>query len=153
MAASTLPVLVDADHGYGNALNVRRTIEELEVAGAAGLTIEECLNPPVIWEKERGWYTTQPFSAAKLFFAYGLGNGGYFPMSVGAQGVLYPHRPMPEPMFELIARYRPTIFFGVPTLASPPRVEDLNLRPPRIAAPGSRTSSPSSTTTASRAMT
>ena len=38
--ASALPVLVDADHGYGNALNVRRTIEELETAGAAGLTIE-----------------------------------------------------------------------------------------------------------------
>src|SRR4029078_278366 len=39
--ASPLPVLVDADHGYGNALNVRRTVEELEVAVDAGLTIEE----------------------------------------------------------------------------------------------------------------
>ena len=37
--AAELPVLVDADHGYGNALNVRRTIEELETAGAAGLTL------------------------------------------------------------------------------------------------------------------
>ena len=44
--ASSLPVLVDADHGYGNALNVRRTIEELETAGAAGLTIEDTLLPP-----------------------------------------------------------------------------------------------------------
>ncbi|MGY3615901.1 isocitrate lyase/PEP mutase family protein [Bradyrhizobium sp. USDA 10063] len=43
--ASTLPVLVDADHGYGNALNVRRTVQELEVAGAAGLTIEDTLLP------------------------------------------------------------------------------------------------------------
>jgi carboxyvinyl-carboxyphosphonate phosphorylmutase len=43
--ASVLPVLVDADHGYGNALNVRRTIEELETAGAAGLTIEDTLLP------------------------------------------------------------------------------------------------------------
>jgi oxaloacetate decarboxylase len=43
--ASVLPVLVDADHGYGNALNVRRTIEELEAAGAAGLTIEDTLLP------------------------------------------------------------------------------------------------------------
>ena len=43
--ASSLPVLVDADHGYGNALNVRRTIEELETAGAAGLTIEDTLLP------------------------------------------------------------------------------------------------------------
>jgi oxaloacetate decarboxylase len=43
--ASTLPVLVDADHGYGNALNVRRTVEELETAGAAGLTIEDTMLP------------------------------------------------------------------------------------------------------------
>jgi oxaloacetate decarboxylase len=43
--ASSLPVLVDADHGYGNALNVRRTVEELETAGAAGLTIEDTLLP------------------------------------------------------------------------------------------------------------
>src|SRR5271165_4295088 len=43
--ASALPVLVDADHGYGNALNVRRTVEELEIAGAAGLTIEDTLLP------------------------------------------------------------------------------------------------------------
>ena len=43
--AAALPVLVDADHGYGNALNVRRTVEELEVAGAAGLTIEDTLLP------------------------------------------------------------------------------------------------------------
>jgi carboxyvinyl-carboxyphosphonate phosphorylmutase len=48
--ASTLPVLVDADHGYGNALNVRRTIEELETAGAAGLTIEDTLLPPAFGE-------------------------------------------------------------------------------------------------------
>ena len=48
--ASALPVLVDADHGYGNALNVRRTIEELEAAGAAGLTIEDTLLPPVYGE-------------------------------------------------------------------------------------------------------
>ena len=41
--ASTLPVLVDADHGYGNALNVRRTVQEVEAAGAAGLTIEDTL--------------------------------------------------------------------------------------------------------------
>jgi len=43
--AADLPVLVDADHGYGNALNVRRTVQELEVAGAAGLTIEDTLLP------------------------------------------------------------------------------------------------------------
>ena len=43
--AARLPVLVDADHGYGNALNVRRTVQELEAAGAAGLTIEDTLLP------------------------------------------------------------------------------------------------------------
>ena len=60
--------------------------------------------------------TDRVLSAAKLFFAYGLGNAGYFPMAVGAQSVLYPLRPQPESMFEQIARYRPTLFFGVPTL-------------------------------------
>ena len=48
--ASALPVLVDADHGYGNALNVRRTVEELEAAGAAGLTIEDTLLPQAFGE-------------------------------------------------------------------------------------------------------
>src|SRR5437773_668523 len=43
--AGALPVLVDADHGYGNAMNVRRTVQELEAAGAAGLTIEDTLLP------------------------------------------------------------------------------------------------------------
>jgi oxaloacetate decarboxylase len=43
--AAALPVVVDADHGYGNALNVRRTVQELETAGAAGLTIEDTLLP------------------------------------------------------------------------------------------------------------
>jgi benzoate-CoA ligase family protein len=56
------------------------------------------------------------FSAAKLFFAYGLGNAGYFPMAVGAQSVLSPHRPTPEGVFEILQREQPTLFFGVPTL-------------------------------------
>src|SRR6266851_1832105 len=43
--AGDLPLLVDADHGYGNALNVRRTVEELETAGVAALTIEDTLLP------------------------------------------------------------------------------------------------------------
>ncbi|MFM1814146.1 MAG: hypothetical protein RLZ98_841 [Pseudomonadota bacterium] len=43
--AAPLPLLVDADHGYGNALNVMRTVEELEVAGVAGLSIEDTLLP------------------------------------------------------------------------------------------------------------
>ena len=48
--ASALPVLVDADHGYGNALNVRRTVQELETAGAAGLTIVDPLLPAAFGE-------------------------------------------------------------------------------------------------------
>lgn len=43
--AGNLPLLVDADHGYGNALNVKRTVEELETAGVAALTIEDTLLP------------------------------------------------------------------------------------------------------------
>ena len=43
--ASDLPILVDADHGYGNALNVRRTIEELETAGVSALSIEDTVLP------------------------------------------------------------------------------------------------------------
>jgi oxaloacetate decarboxylase len=48
--AAALPVLVDADHGHGNALNVRRTVQELETAGAAGLTIEDTLLPQAFGE-------------------------------------------------------------------------------------------------------
>jgi len=55
------------------------------------------------------------FSVAKLFFAYGLGNALYFPFRVGAATVLYPGRFEPRLYFDLIRRYRPTLFFGVPT--------------------------------------
>ena len=56
------------------------------------------------------------FSAAKLFFAYGLGNGMYFPLSAGATTVLMPERPTPESVYKTIALHQPTLFFGVPTL-------------------------------------
>ncbi|HEU5349175.1 MAG TPA: benzoate-CoA ligase family protein [Ktedonobacterales bacterium] len=56
------------------------------------------------------------FSAAKLFFAYGLGNGLYFPLATGASSILYPGRVTPEAAFRVISQQRPTIFFGVPTL-------------------------------------
>jgi len=56
------------------------------------------------------------FSASKLYFAYGLGNGMYFPLGAGASTVLLPARPTPELVFEVIEKYRPTIYFGVPTL-------------------------------------
>ncbi len=56
------------------------------------------------------------FSAAKLFFAYGLGNAMTFPLWCGATAVLSDRRPSPEMTFELLARFQPTLYFGVPTL-------------------------------------
>jgi len=56
------------------------------------------------------------FSVAKLFFAYGLGNGMSFPLSVGATSLLFNARPTPESVTEILASYKPTIFYGVPTL-------------------------------------
>jgi 4-hydroxybenzoate-CoA ligase len=56
------------------------------------------------------------FSAAKLFFAYGLGNSMTFPMAVGAASVLFPDRPTPDAVLATMRQYRPTIFAGVPTL-------------------------------------
>jgi benzoate-CoA ligase len=56
------------------------------------------------------------FSAAKLFFAYGLGNGLTFPLSVGATVVLMAERPTPQAVFQRLVRHRPTVFYGVPTL-------------------------------------
>ena len=55
------------------------------------------------------------FSVSKLFFAYGLGNGMYFPFSVGASTVVDPERPNPAKVIELVARHKPTVFFTVPT--------------------------------------
>lgn len=56
------------------------------------------------------------FSAAKLFFAYGLGNAMTFPMWVGGTAVLSSQRPSPGMTFQIIADHKPTIYFGVPTL-------------------------------------
>jgi benzoate-CoA ligase family protein len=56
------------------------------------------------------------FSTSKLFFAYGLGNGMYFPLSCGASTVLNPLRTSVERVVELVSKHRPTIFFAVPTL-------------------------------------
>jgi len=75
------------------------------------------------------------FSAAKLFFAYGLGNGLTFPMAVGATSVLMAERPTPAAVGRVLRQHRATIFYGVPTLyvamlASNdlPRPEELALR-------------------------
>ncbi len=56
------------------------------------------------------------FSAAKLFFAYGLGNALSFPMAVGATTILMAERPTPASVFKRLTEKRPTIFYGVPTL-------------------------------------
>ncbi len=55
-------------------------------------------------------------SAAKLFFAYGLGNALTFPLSVGATTVLMAERATPDAIFDRLTRHKPTIFYGVPTL-------------------------------------
>jgi benzoate-CoA ligase len=75
------------------------------------------------------------FSAAKLFFAYGLGNALSFPLAVGATTVLMPERPTPASVFKRLKEHKPTIFYGVPTLyaallAAPdlPKRSELNLR-------------------------
>ena len=75
------------------------------------------------------------FSAAKLFFAYGLGNSLSFPMSVGATAVLMAERPTPAAVFARLRKHQPAIFYGVPTLyagmlASPelPAGSELRLR-------------------------
>lgn len=56
------------------------------------------------------------FSAAKIFFAYGLGNALSFPLSAGATTILLPDRPTPESVFRMLKQHQPTIFAGVPTL-------------------------------------
>ena len=69
------------------------------------------------------------YSAAKLFFAYGLGNGMTFPFYVGATTVVLAGRPTPDAVMELLRKHQPTIFYGVPTLygamlAQPPGAEE-----------------------------
>jgi 4-hydroxybenzoate-CoA ligase len=56
------------------------------------------------------------YSAAKMFFAYGLGNSMTFPQSVGATTLLFAGRPTPVSALDILNRFRPTIFCGVPTL-------------------------------------
>jgi benzoate-CoA ligase len=75
------------------------------------------------------------FSAAKLFFAYGLGNALTFPLAVGATAVLLNERPAPVSVARILREHRPTIFYAVPTLFAAllasdelPEREELNLR-------------------------
>ena len=59
--------------------------------------------------------TDRFFSAAKLFFAYGLGNGLYFPLAIGGTSILLSGPPHPANVFDIIERHRPTLFFSVPS--------------------------------------
>ena len=75
------------------------------------------------------------YSAAKFFFAYGLGNSLSFPLTVGATAVLMAERPTPDAVFKRLTERKPTVFYGVPTLyaamlASPafPSKKDLGLK-------------------------
>lgn len=56
------------------------------------------------------------YSAAKLFFAYGMGNGMSFPLSVGATALLLNARPTPDSVSDILEQHKPNIYFGVPTL-------------------------------------
>lgn len=72
--AFSLPLMVDADHGYGNALNVMRTVEELEIAGVSGMSIEDTDLPhpsakiseisPWSWSSASGWERRCSFSSS-----------------------------------------------------------------------------------------
>jgi acetyl-CoA synthetase len=77
------------------------------------------------------------FSVPKIFFAYGLGNSITFPFSVGASSVLLPGQPKPAAIFDCIARYKPTVFFGLPTLytglTKAPEAKGANLGSLRLA--------------------
>ena len=70
------------------------------------------------------------FSVPKIFFSYGFGNSITFPFSAGAASLLMPGRATPPAVFEMIEKYRPSAFFGVPTLyaqlAYAPEVEDVD---------------------------
>lgn len=64
--ASNLPLVVDADHGYGNALNVRRTVEELETAGVAAMTLEDTLLPAGFGDKGKTHLITLEEGVGKM---------------------------------------------------------------------------------------
>jgi benzoate-CoA ligase len=76
------------------------------------VTITDLFVKPVLNMTERDIC----FSASKMFFSYGLGNSLYFPFRFGAATVLWPEKPDPEKILQVIERYRPTFFFSVPTL-------------------------------------
>jgi benzoate-CoA ligase family protein len=86
-----------AMHRHGSV----RDVAELYGRGVLGVTPED-----------------RTFSVAKLFFAYGLGNSAFFPLSAGATAILERGRPTPATVAERVRATRPTLFFGVPTFYS-----------------------------------
>ena len=76
------------------------------------ITISDLFVKPVLGMNEKDLC----FSASKMFFSYGLGNSLYFPFRFGASTVLWPEKPDPEKILQVIERYKPTFFFSVPTL-------------------------------------
>jgi benzoate-CoA ligase family protein len=76
------------------------------------ITISDLFVKPVLGMNEKDLC----FSASKLFFSYGLGNSLYFPFRFGASTVLWPEKPDPEKILQVIEKYKPTFFFSVPTL-------------------------------------
>jgi benzoate-CoA ligase len=89
----------------------------------------ECYAVPVLGIEKRDLV----YSAAKLFFAYGLGNALTFPMAVGATSLLVAERPNPTLVAQLLREHRPTIFCGVPTLYAAMLASDDLPRPNEIA--------------------
>jgi len=88
--------------------------------------------------RHRLWLTPDDicYSVPKIFFAYGFGNSITFPFAVGASSVLTSGQPRPAAIFETIARYRPSVFFGLPTLytalTKAPEVEQADLKSLRL---------------------
>ena len=78
----------------------------------AMITISDLFVKPVLGMNENDLC----FSASKMFFSYGLGNSLYFPFRFGASTVLWPEKPDPERILQVIDKYKPTFFFSVPTL-------------------------------------
>ncbi|MGE5217452.1 MAG: benzoate-CoA ligase family protein [Chloroflexota bacterium] len=76
------------------------------------ITISDLFVKPVLGMTENDLC----FSASKMFFSYGLGNSLYFPFRFGASTVLWPEKPDPEKILQVIDKYKPTFFFSVPTL-------------------------------------
>ncbi len=113
--------MADLDHvivAGNDAHGYKKLSDDLAGESSSFATAATHADEPAFWLYSSGSTGMPKGSAAKLFFAYGLGNALTFPMSVGATTVLNSERPTPAVMFALMNKYNPSIFFGVPTLFS-----------------------------------